>query len=488
MTIPTFLIPQFAGARTVKMSIWFHRFRALFFLLILSPNILWAQYQKDPPDFGGTYSFPTPLHPEPTLDWLRFLDVGLLAFALGISAWLVFKRRNRTGVILLSLGSVAYFGFFRKGCICSIGAIQNVVLCLTDSRYVMSFSALAVFFLPIVVTLLFGRLFCGGVCPLGAIQDLVVVRPLKVPRKLDRALRWLQFIYLGAAVFFAGWGLHLTLGSWKINLGQRFLICEWDPFIPIFRRSGPMIMVAVGIAFLLAGMFIGRPYCRWLCPYGGILSILSRIAWKNLSITPDKELDCGMCSEACPYGAIVECRADRAYCVNCARCYESCPRQKRLDALRAGPKKAGPSIAIAPHPWAAIARTWTGLAAGLIVVLSLGFLLTTYVIQKRSVPRDKALIESLIENAKNDATVQKILQPELERQQKALTFRRHVYDRVGWILLASAALLVLWLNWLRPKQGTGAGLPANILRIIEKPPPTRPQRKRPGDSVTAALD
>jgi polyferredoxin len=466
------------------MRSWLPRFCALFSILVSGSTILFAQYQKDPPDFGGTYRFPTPLHPEPTANWLRFLDVGLLACALGLSAWLVYKRRNRTGVILLSIGSVAYFGFYRKGCICSIGAIQNVVLCLTDSRYVMSFSALAIFFLPLIAALLFGRLFCGGVCPLGAIQDLVVVRPLKVPRKIDKALRWLQFIYLGVAVLFAGWGLHLTLGSWKIKLGQRFLICEWDPFIPIFRRSGPMVMVAIGIVFLLAGMFIGRPYCRWLCPYGGILSILSRIAWKNLSITPDKELDCGMCSESCPYGAISECRADRANCFSCTRCYESCPRQKRLDALRAGPKKAGAPVATAPRPWESIVRTWSGLAAGLIVVLSLGFLLTTYVLQKRTDPRDKAFVESLKENAKNDATVQKILQPELDRQQKAVTARRHIYDRVGWILLASAALLILWLNWLRPKQGTGAGLPANFLRMIEKPPPTRPTRKRPGDSVT----
>jgi polyferredoxin len=486
MTIPAILNSQFAGARTIHTHRGSHWFWVLFSLLVSSPNILCAQYQKEPPDFGGAYSFPTPLHPEPTTDWLRFLDVGLLALALGISAWLVFKRRNRTGIILLSIGSVAYFGFFRKGCICSIGAIQNVVLCLTDSRYVMSFSALAIFFLPLIAALLFGRLFCGGVCPLGAIQDLVVVRPLKVPIKLDKALRWLQFIYLGAAVLFAGWGVHLTLGAWKIKLGQRFLICEWDPFIPIFRRSGPMVMVAIGIAFLLAGMFIGRPYCRWLCPYGGILSILSRIAWKNLSITPDKELDCGMCSEACPFGAIAECRADRANCVNCTRCYDSCPRQKRLDALRAGPKKVGFPVATAPRPLEAIVRTWSGLVAGLIVVLSLGFLLTTYVIQKRTASRDKALIESLTEDARNDAAVQKIIQPELERQQKVLAFRRHVYDRVGWILPFSAALLIAWLNWFRPKHGAGAGLPEKFLRMIEKPPPTRPARKRSGDSVTIA--
>ncbi len=482
MTIPAFLNDIYNLARALKARARPCWFWTIVSIVILGPNALWAQYQKEPPDFGGTYNFPAPQHPEPDPNWLQFLDVGLLALALGISAWLVFKYRNRTGMILVSIGSVVYFGFYRKGCICSVGAIQNVVLCLTDSRYVMSLSALAIFFLPLIITLLFGRIFCGGVCPLGAIQDLVVVRPLKVPLKLDRALRWLQFIYLGAAVFFAGWGLHLSLGAWKINIGQRFLICEWDPFIPIFRRSGPMSMVAIGIAFVLAGMFIGRPYCRWLCPYGGILSILSRIAWKNLSITPDKELDCGMCSESCPYGAIVGCRADRAACLACTRCYEDCPRQRRLIALRAGPKKAGVSAVTAPRSWEAVARTWTGLVAGLIVLVALGFILTVYITQKRAASRDTALVESLQEKAKTDAAVQRILQPELDRQQAAAASRRFIYDRVGWILLISAAVLILWLKRLRPKQGAGAGLPTNLLRIVEQPPPKRPLRKSPVSS------
>ena len=157
--------------------------------LLAAPMNLIAQYQKKPPDFGGTHSFPTPVHPEPVADWLRSLDVVFLAVALGVAAWLVYKRRSRRGIALLSIASVAYFGFYRKGCICSVGSIQNIVLCLTDSRYFVSFSILALFFLPLVVTLFFGRIFCSGVCPLGAIQDLVVVKPLRVPLRLDRALR-----------------------------------------------------------------------------------------------------------------------------------------------------------------------------------------------------------------------------------------------------------------------------------------------------------
>ena len=313
-----------------------HTWLVLLVVAALASSVLFAQYQKKPPDFGGIYSFPTPDHPEPRADWVRILDIVALISALGLGSWLILKRRSRNGVLLLSIGALAYFGFYRKGCICPIGAIQNVTLSLADSRYLVSFGVIAFFFLPLAAALLFGRIFCGGVCPLGAVQDLVLLRPVKVPEKLDRMLRWLPYVYLGLAVLFAGWGLHWKIGSWQIQAGRRFLICEWDPFIGLFRMSGPFHMLAIGAGFILLGMFVGRPYCRWLCPYGGLLAILSRVAWKNVQITPDKELDCGLCAEACPYGAIRNLRADRASCLACARCYESCPRELQLGGAPGG--------------------------------------------------------------------------------------------------------------------------------------------------------
>ena len=242
-------------------------------------------------------------------------DVVLLGLAMAIAAWLALWRRRRAGLVVLTVASVAYFGFYREGCICAIGSIQNVALALADPAYVVPYFVIAIFVLPLIAALFFGRVFCAGVCPLGAIQELVVLKPVAVPRKLDRTLSWGRWVYLVLAVGFA-----------VLPVAYRdFVICRFDPFVGLFRFTGQAWMLMVGGVFLIGGIFIGRPYCRWLCPYGALLSVFSRYAWRSFSITPDREIDCGLCTDACPYGAIEERRAVRTTCFACGRCYRSCP-------------------------------------------------------------------------------------------------------------------------------------------------------------------
>ena len=274
---------------------------------------------------GGGYKTPAVQKPLPRDYWLQVMDVFLLAAAMGVSVWLVLKRRSRKWASALTMASLAYFGFYREGCICPIGSIQNVAVALTDPKYSIPMVVTAAFVLPLVVALFYGRAFCGGVCALGAIQELVVLKPLQVPARLDRALGLLKYVYLGLAILLAI----------KPALGRDFLICRFDPFVGFFRRTGAPHMLMLGGGFLLLGMFVGRPYCRYLCPYGGLLAWCTRLARRGVTITPDKELDCGLCAGACPYGAIEQMRAVRKDCLYCARCYASCPRDGELARAKA---------------------------------------------------------------------------------------------------------------------------------------------------------
>jgi ferredoxin len=304
-----------------------------------------------PQDIGEGYTVPVVQFVPPRAAWREYTDVGVLVGALAMGTWLTVARRSRRGIWLLAAGSIAYFGFYRQGCVCPIGAIQNVTLALIEPRYVVSYITLAIFFLPLVVAVLFGRIYCGGVCPLGAIQELVALWTVQVPRRLDYWLGWLKWIFLA-----------IVLYAVALPPAQReFLICKYDPFVGFYRFNGPLYMMLIGAGILVLGLFVGRPYCRWFCPYGALLSLLARLSWRSVSITPDKELDCGLCAEACPYGAIENLRAVRSTCLACARCYAHCPRER----VRRGELPAEEPMPVTPGPGLARAlETQAGQSGG----------------------------------------------------------------------------------------------------------------------------
>ncbi len=268
-------------------------------LALLSPAVGAAEEHRFPrPEFESGYTMPELATPPADPAWMELLDLGVLAGLLALATWLALRRRSRRGLALVSVASVVWFGFVRHGCVCSVGSLQNVALGLLDSGYAVPATVLAAFFLPLVVALFYGRTFCAGVCPLGAIQDLVVLRPLRLPPALDDALGLLRHVYLGTAVAL-------------VAVGSGFVICRYDPFVPLLRLSGSAGMLALGGAMLLLGTVVARPYCRFLCPYGVLLGWASRLSRRHLTITPGACVSCRLCEDACPHGAIRDPEAFR---------------------------------------------------------------------------------------------------------------------------------------------------------------------------------
>lgn len=256
-----------------------------------------AQQRFPRPDFESGYQAPTLEVPEPRHGMLEYLDVLILFIVLSLTTWLVLKKRSRKGVLYLSVFTLIYFGFYRNGCICSIGAIQNVTLALVDPAYTISLTALAFFMLPLLFALFAGRVFCGGACPLGAIQDLMILKPISLPIGVRKALGLIPYIYLGLSILFAA-------------TQTDFIICRFDPFVGIFRMDASFSMLVLGGSFLVISMFVGRPYCRFLCPYGVLLSWMSSVSKKHLTITPSECIDCKLCERSCPMDAINQPVAD----------------------------------------------------------------------------------------------------------------------------------------------------------------------------------
>lgn len=263
----------------------------LFIMMLLVFISISAQQRFPKPEFDSGYEQPDTTTPEPRAAALEFIDVAVLAGVLALASWLILRKRSRRGILWLSVFTLVYFGFYRNGCICSVGSVQNVTLAIFDPAYKISITVLLFFLLPLVFALFFGRTFCAAACPLGAIQDLVVIQPVQVSSWVRKTLSFIPHVYLGLAVLFAA-------------TGTDFIICRYDPFVGIFRMDGPFTMILLGIALLVMGLFFARPYCRVFCPYGVLLGWMSRFSRWHLTITPSSCINCNLCADSCPFDAI----------------------------------------------------------------------------------------------------------------------------------------------------------------------------------------
>ncbi len=260
-------------------------------LFVATPSAS-AEFRFPMPDFSAGYEHSAVHVPAPSNVMVGW-DVAVLLATLSLAAFLVLKRRKRREIFLLTLFSLVYFGFWRNGCVCSVGSVQNVMAGICDPAYGVPLTVLIFFAAPLIFALLFGRVFCAAVCPLGAIQEAVAIKPVKVPLAVEKVLSIFPYIYLGLAML-------------SISMGAGFLICQYDPFVGFFRMGASFSMLIFGGLMLLLGIFVARPYCRFLCPYGVLLNWASMLSKHHATITPSDCVQCNLCADSCPYNAINE--------------------------------------------------------------------------------------------------------------------------------------------------------------------------------------
>jgi polyferredoxin len=180
----------------------------------------------------------------------------------------------------------------------------------------------------LIGTVVAGGAFCGWVCPFGALQELLAavrrwlrLPELRIPDQVDRWLRYGRYVVLAGILYatistvklwFAGFDPYRTVFS-----------LDWL-FEPNLAESWPAYLVA-GLV-LVGALVIPRLWCRYLCPLGGLVSLVQRVSLLRIRRQKDVCIDCGLCTHVCPARLPVAQTVDTtAACIGCLECVEACP-------------------------------------------------------------------------------------------------------------------------------------------------------------------
>jgi polyferredoxin len=178
--------------------------------------------------------------------------------------------------------------------------------------YLEDLTLLLLVVFTVVTTLLWGRVFCGFLCPFGVLQDLIEhIVPKKLRRKLPRPVHesavFLKYGVLGVILVPA------IAGS-DASIFQYF-----EPFGTVFFFSSSSVLWVIAGTILIASAIIPRFYCRYLCPLGAAFALASLLSPFRIKRVRQCAV-CAVCEHSCPTGAIQRESIDFKECVRCNLC------------------------------------------------------------------------------------------------------------------------------------------------------------------------
>lgn len=196
----------------------------------------------------------------------------------------------------------------------------------------------------LVLTLVFGRIYCATVCPIGTLTDIFIWLSRKVPRlnkpfRYRPAKRWSIHVLL-VYVICVLVGLTVVtylVEPWNIMRNIASIVNpEAIDSTWVSLGLGAGIGIAVGvISLLLLGVYAllrGRAFCTDVCPLGTALGLLHEHNVMHIEIDPDRCVSCGACEEVCASSCVkvVSRYVDNSRCIRCFDCLAVCPE----DAIR----------------------------------------------------------------------------------------------------------------------------------------------------------
>jgi NosR/NirI family nitrous oxide reductase transcriptional regulator len=239
----------------------------------------------------------------------------------GIAVFGYIQRRRMIRYFVLGC-SLGYLGFIKGGGL----SIHDVINMLENDFPLMVNTAYwyGLLFVVALTTVFIGRFYCGWLCPFGALTEMLyrVFPRLKVavPSRFDPWLRSIKYLILLAIL--------VTVFVIKAPVAGKVLAENTEPFGTLFRVFGTLWMWIFLFFLLAASVLISRPYCRYLCPLGALLALLTMLASfilrKIFGIDPEKgRTKGGVPIGGCPMGAVayektfLEMSVQNGECIKC---------------------------------------------------------------------------------------------------------------------------------------------------------------------------
>lgn len=231
----------------------------------------------------------------------------LLLFALVMTSFLRKSASLRWVTLAYTL---VYLGFI-DGTFLSVSHITNSIK-LGPSLFLADLPLLLIVVFTLVTTLFWGRVFCSSLCPFGALQDFLT---RFVPHKLQ--IRVPQALHDKA--LYIKYGILLLLIVMALTYSELSVFQYFEPFGTIFYQSQSILLWGILLAFLAASSVVSRFYCRYACPLGAALGVVSLLSPWRIARVQQCQV-CSVCEHACPTGAIRGPEIDFKECVRCDVC------------------------------------------------------------------------------------------------------------------------------------------------------------------------
>lgn len=273
------------------------------------------------------------------------IDLVLLAAFLALTLAGFLRKSVRIKYVTLA-AAVGYMGFYKSSLISISDVFRLTDLSVPPFKYSLAWYLFAGF--VVVSTVLWGRVYCGRVCAFGALtqlMDAVLPKKLRIepPPAIERRAAWIKYGLLAALV-----------GYYVATKDLASPVQYAEPFW-MFTLFGTKPMW-IGLAVLLtATVFVRNLYCRFLCPVGALLGVISNVTVFKIKRWSECNT-CKICEKTCEWGAIRGPKIVERECVRCDDCERLYLDQKKCPhwIILLRPVKARPS---APPAAAAVPST-----------------------------------------------------------------------------------------------------------------------------------